>query len=68
MKVKIEFCCDNAAFEDGFASELRKILTQARDKILVQRKRKRVICTAPEADDVLMDTNGNTVGTVEVTR
>lgn len=67
MRVKIEVECDNAAFQDGqLYNELRRILRQALRKVPKLRRRKPCLCDAPEADDVLLDTNGNTVGRVEV--
>lgn len=64
MKITIELETDNAAFEDDFRFELKQILNQAFSKILSQKKRKPCKCTAPESIDKLLDTNGNTVGSV----
>ena len=67
MKIVIELETDNAAFEDDFRFELKQTLNQAFNKILSQRKRKPgCICKAPESIDKLLDTNGNTVGSVRV--
>ena len=67
MKVRIEFDTDNAAFEDGFGYELAKVLGQASDKVIRQMSRcDGCVCDAPERDDVLLDSNGNTVGTVRI--
>jgi hypothetical protein len=67
MKVIIVFDVENAAFEDNFAGEVGWILSQAVQKIIRQRERAPgCICTTPESDDVLIDCNGNRVGTVEL--
>ena len=67
MKISIVFSTDNAAFKDcGFMTECCKILDQAMDKIKAQRKRQRCLCTALESADKLLDTNGNTVGTLTI--
>ena len=63
MKVTISFDMDSQAFES--ADEVRRILLQAATKIERQRARAPgCICTAPEADDKLIDAHGNTVGSV----
>lgn len=65
--IRIEFCTDNAAFEDDFATEVRRVLEQATWKVCRQMNRSPgCMCTAPESDDKLLDTNGNTCGKVEV--
>jgi hypothetical protein len=64
MKIRIEFDCDNAAFEFDFAGEVNAILRKAYRNIMDQSRRPKALCTHPEAADVLLDTNGNTVGTV----
>ena len=58
MKITIEFNTDNAAFVDnGLPSELYEILKDA----------ERWICEHAAGDaGRLKDTNGNTVGTVEL--
>jgi hypothetical protein len=67
MKIRIEFEADNAAFVDNFPSEISLVFRQAETKILEQLGRvEGCVCTAPEAADKLLDTNGNTVGTVAV--
>jgi hypothetical protein len=67
MKITIEFETDNAAFEgELFGGELKKVLNQARLKVLRQRHRPPALCEHLESMDKLLDTNGNTVGTVEV--
>lgn len=65
MKVCIEFDCNNSAFDgDGFCFELKSILQQAVQKIIAQSNRSPCLCAWPESADKLLDTNGNTVGTV----
>ncbi len=65
-KIRIEFDTTNAAFEAP--GEIDRILLQARDKIQRQQMRAPAThCDAPEAADVLMDSNGNTVGRVIIT-
>lgn len=77
MKVIIEFECDNDAFVgdddweqdliDTFYTEVGNVLEQAREKIVEQRRREDgCVCTALESADKLLDSNGNTVGTVRV--
>jgi len=70
VKVKIEFDTDNAAFEgEGLGLELARVLGRARLNILSQMARRPgCVCDAPESADKLRDSNGNTIGTVEVTR
>lgn len=68
MKVQIEFSCDNAAFED-FPAELKSVLIQARSKILTQvnqHPNPELKCYAPESIHKLLDSNGNTIGIVQV--
>ncbi len=57
---------DNAAFEDD-PTELRKILGTCYEKVLNQLAREPgCVCTALEVDDKLLDSNGNTVGTIKL--
>jgi hypothetical protein len=65
-KVKIEFRIDNDAFEILGDLEYDNILRQAIRKIKRLRERPPAICDAPEADDILKDSYGNTIGTVSV--
>lgn len=67
MKVVIEIECDNAAFEDDFGAELSHILSTVPLRVLHQRHRPGSACDATEWSDKLLDSNGNTVGKVEVT-
>lgn len=65
--VTITFETDNAAFEDEPELEVDRLLRQARIKVFAQLARAPgCVCTAPEAGDKLLDSNGNTVGKVEV--
>jgi len=65
MKVKIEFSVDGASFEDDFHGEVMWTLRKAAEKLFRQRERQGgCICTSQEADDILMDVNGNRIGTV----
>lgn len=66
MKVTLEINMDNAAFEDN-PFELRSLLLIAATKVENQMMRdENVICIAPEADDKILDSNGNTVGFVKL--
>lgn len=67
MRVTIEFETDNTAFSDDFTAELNHVLYSAEMKIWAQRRRKpATVCTALESIDKLLDTNGNTIGTVRI--
>jgi hypothetical protein len=59
VKVKIEIDCDNAAFEGNWTGEVQAILEQAGN----------LLDTMGGCLDhtTLMDSNGNTVGKMEVT-
>lgn len=75
MKVIIEFDTEKAAFhspsdlpdseEDYFYAEMGVVLGQAKEKVMRQRARTPALCTHDESDDVLLDTNGNRIGTVQ---
>jgi hypothetical protein len=56
------------AFGSGrFYHELYRILRKVTRKVRGIRSRvSNCLCTAPEADDVLLDVYGNTVGTIQV--
>jgi hypothetical protein len=68
MKIQIELECDNAAFEGkNLVPQIAWILGTAAGKIDMQLRRKSfIVCSALEADDKLLDTNGNTVGFVRI--
>lgn len=77
MKIVIQFNTDGDAFigdddwdadlVDTFYNEVGNVLEQAREKIMRQRHRAEgCVCDALEADDKLLDSNGNTVGTVRL--
>lgn len=69
MKVTIEFTTDNDAFEEDLLGETKRILTQALRKIEAQLEREPgCVCTHPESTDKLLDSNGNTVGSVRAVR
>jgi len=64
MKIRIEFDTDNAAFEDNLSLEIREVLTRALDKaVWMVTNPDHYRCTSK-----LLDSNGNTVGTVEGVR
>jgi len=66
VKVYIEFDCDNDSFGD-FDDETERILDQAHDKLLSQRyATAATVCQHPEPMHKLLDTNGNTVGSVKL--
>jgi hypothetical protein len=67
MRVIIEIDIDTVAFDEP--GELRRILNLVPEKVdRIVARAPGCICTIPEADDLLKDAFGNTVGTVEVTR
>jgi hypothetical protein len=70
MDITITINTDNDAFQHGgLYVELRRILSTCVEKIKEQRSRSLTCkCDAPEAADVLIDINGNTVGEIMVTR
>jgi len=59
MRVVIEFDCDNASFEDYPRGEIRSVIDKAMVKIMRQ-------LDDPSESDVLMDSNGNRVGTARL--
>ena len=67
MKVTLELELGNAAFEDDMARELCRVFSTGPGKVMRQMERDpATVCDAPEADDKLFDSNGNTVGMVKV--
>jgi hypothetical protein len=68
MKIKIEFDTNNAAFEGDLFKEVGQVFAQAQRKLAAQLARSPSLCKHPESVDKLLDTNGNTVGSLEVTR
>lgn len=68
MKVKIEFNCDGAAFEDDFAGEIGVILAQAKDEISLAVSTLTRLGKGGVTHGRLRDTNGNTVGVWKVDR
>lgn len=59
MKITIEFDTDNAAFEDGFAPEVARVIARATTKIINHAE-----TSEPGDSEWLHDTNGNRVGEV----
>ncbi len=69
MRITVVFETDNSAFDGAdFYPEVRRVFKQARKKVQQLRERRPVLCSAPEAADLLKDSNGNTVGTVKIER
>jgi hypothetical protein len=67
MKITIEINCDDAALHDDFEIEFPRLLNTIPQKIYNQLERSgRCICEALESSDKLLDSNGNTVGTVRL--
>jgi hypothetical protein len=63
MKVKIEFSCDNAAFDDEyFAVEVANVLMRCQRKLLGMR------AGIDYGSRPLFDSNGNTIGSVKLIR
>lgn len=65
-KLTIQIELKNASFEDDPAPEIKRILSSAIGKVRRQLDRAESLCKAPEADDKLLDINGNTVGTIKL--
>ena len=59
MKIKIEFNADNAAFEDNLSLEIREVLERAANVAVS-------LVTGDGGYCGLRDSNGNSIGTVEV--
>jgi hypothetical protein len=67
MKVSIEFECGDDALSTDFENEVRYVLDRAKYKLVEQFDRvPATVCTAPEAADKLLDSNGNTIGFVRL--
>lgn len=64
MRITIEFDVDNAAFVDNFDGEIAVICRQAAEK--ATRLAKEELRSSLPAQLPLHDTNGNTVGNVQV--
>ena len=60
MKVKIQFKTGNAAFKDGFESEVRRMTDKAFEAIV------EIGDTKGKHKRTLLDTNGNSVGTITI--
>jgi hypothetical protein len=64
--IRIEIETDNAAFEEAFGIEVREVL-EAAAQMVCRWKRGENESTYPrETESSLRDSNGNTVGKVEV--
>lgn len=61
MKLKIEISLDNAAFEEDFGAEIDYVLDQVTDRLASYAKAERSQIAS------LRDSNGNTVGTWQIT-
>lgn len=67
MRVTIVLDCDGAAFEDEPIAELTRILGTVPAKLTrILARTPGCVCTAPEADDKLLDSYGRTVGSLTV--
>ena len=69
MRLIITIDYRGAALEDAPTEELRRLLSTVPAKVEAQLARAPgCVCTTPESVDKLLDSNGNTVGTVVLTR
>ena len=67
MKIRITIDCSNAAFNDEPMPEIERILRTVTRKLASQLGRDSgCICTTPESADKLLDSNGNTVGSLVI--
>lgn len=67
MRIVITINCENDAFEGDPLPEVQGILATVPAKFLrILQRKPGCVCTAPEADDKLLDRNGNTVGHIRV--
>jgi hypothetical protein len=72
LKIKIEIDTDNASFEDDFYGQLRNLMEQAYEKVIVQISRNNDhegfvdLGLTLDASDKLLDVNGNSVGIVRI--
>jgi len=69
MQVTIDFSCDNAAFEDAFPMEIKRILGEAASRVagMVEQTTEGLrLQTGEEYETSLRDINGNTCGKVVV--
>lgn len=66
MKIVIAFYMDNASFVDDFHGELERVLNKVKTKVCVQVTRRPSICDVQEADDKILDSNGNTIGFIKL--
>lgn len=69
MRVTVEFEMTNASFEDDQLGELKRVFSSCVDKVVGQLERAPgCICDHEEIDDVILDVNGNRIGTVTVNK
>lgn len=68
VKIEVEIDCENAAFDPDPLPEIHRLLVQLPWKVRAILARPDAVCDAPEADDKLIDLNGNTVGSFKVER
>lgn len=66
MNLTIKIDLDNAAFEDDMIGELAQVLRSCVGKTIAQLERPDSLCDHPEAADKLLDSNGNTVGSIRL--
>lgn len=67
MQIKIEFSCDNAAFEDDFRAEVGRVLEQARRSLFPYQKNALDFRLCEPGGSVpLLDSNGNAVGSITI--
>ena len=67
MRLNVQIDMSGAAFDGDFSREFTRCLEQAAHKAIYQMTRVPAThCTHPEAEDKILDSNGNTVGYVQV--
>lgn len=67
MKIIFDINCNGDALHGNFEVELARILSTIPKKIVEQLKRDgRCVCEALESADKIRDSNGNTVGLIQV--
>jgi len=67
MRIIIEIDCGNDSFFTDFDGELGLILKSVPGKVAnICGRASGCLCDAPESDDKIQDSNGNTVGSVQV--
>jgi hypothetical protein len=67
LRITVQFETDSAAFADNKNFQVKYILEQTAMKVFEQLQRvPATVCKHPESADLLYDSNGNRVGTVQV--